>query len=295
MKKIITVLCICLLVFGCTGKKDDEKKTVIDDSNTVVDIGDDKKTDDQEPLNTAKVIPEAVKKIREDMAGASLGIIYVGSLYGDSAEVQDKFTAIAAKYPYILELDDSQYVYDDVIEDGQVLVYILIPQGKATISINSLSSGEVLLRDEDGYPVLLFCDDRTADPTVEVNVVDSYGNIATIRPALSLQDDHLRDNMNMQIIDLSDSDFLIDNSDVPFYQQSCFDSVTSFSDVANALNNGKKINTMWETEINGHWYLTFGVGDDPTTSDGIDAFYSARPDTADIYYSKDLEGWTKVQ
>ncbi|MBR3227867.1 MAG: hypothetical protein IKF68_04915 [Erysipelotrichaceae bacterium] len=294
MKKIITVLCICLLVFGCTGKKEDEKKTVIDDSNTIVDIGSDEK-DDNEAQNTSKEIPEGVKKVREDMGGASLAIIYVGSLYGDSAAIQDKFTTFAAKYPYILELDDSQYVYDDVIEDGQVLVYILIPQDGATLSINSLYSGEVLYRDEEGWPVLLFCDDKTADPTVEVNVVDGYGNVATIRPALSLQTGYLRDNMNMQINDFSDHDFLIDNSDVPFYQQSCFDSVTSFSDVANALNNGKKINTMWETEIGGHWYLTFGVGNDPTTSDGIDAFYSARPDTTDIYYSKDLEGWTKVQ
>jgi hypothetical protein len=79
---------------------------------------------------------------------------------------------------------------------------------------------------------------------------------------------------------------------VPFYQQACFDRIMYREDVQSKLNAGKQIRPLWDMEIEGQYYLCFGLGDDPTNSAKIDCFYCSRPDSDKVYYSENLPDWT---
>ena len=290
MKKII-VLLLVLSLFACTKKTTNEPQALATPSSTTETAATTQPTAEPTTNTVVQFADEAINQIRDYMDGASLAIIYAGTLYGGEEELNAKYETIVTKYPFILNMADSQFIYGDIEDGTSVEMYILIPHENVSVAINSLITGNVIYRDEYGTPAVFMCSTGIGNPSAVITVVDNNGSVAEIALALSLYDGHIRDNMNQQILDLSDYEYLYYNYDVPFYQQGCFDNVMYREDVMTEINAGKQIRPLWEVELNGQWYLVFGLGTDPTTSDGIEAFYASRPDTSDVYYSTNMTEW----
>ena len=302
MKKLLLILLLFLTVSACTKKPEtvspDPPPTPtpeVTPTATTQSGGTVKPTASPTQKPKEPFVNEAITQAREFMAPAKLGIIYAGTLYGTQAEINEKFDLITQRYPFIMNMEDDQLIYGNIKEDSLIMVLILIPEENATLSIDDLKTGAVLYRDEYGTPVVFMDTLEPGNPTVEVTVVAEKTEPASIRPALGLIDGRLRENMNMLILDLSDYDWLTENTDVPFYQQSCFDRIMYRDDVYSQIEKGKQIKALWDSYIDGQYYLCFGLGDDPTQSDKIDAYYCSRPDSDAVYYSEDLMSWTLLK
>ena len=298
MKKLLLILLLLLTFTACTKTAEPAStptptpeatpSATTQTNNTV------KPTPSPTQKPKEKFADEAIDQARAYMAPAKLGIIYAGTLYGSQEEIDQKFETITEHYPFLMNMEADQIVYGDIREGELYMMLILIPEDNATLSINSLKDGSVLYRDEYGTPVIFVDTIVAGDPTAEITVVAENTEPASIQPALGLIDGHLRENMNMLILDLSDYDWLSEQSDIPFYQQSCFDKIMYRDDVYPKVEAGKQIRAMWDMQIDGHYYLCFALGDDPTDSSKIDSFYCTRPDSDAVYYSENLTDWTKL-
>ena len=299
MKKLLLVLLLLLSFTACTKNPEN-----VSGDPTIAPTATPAPTAATQTSNTVKptasptqkpkvqFVDEAINQMRQYMAPAKLGIIYAGTLYGSQEEIDQKFDLISKNYPFLLNMEEDQIVYGDIREGELYMMLILVPEENATLSLNSLKDGSVLYRDEYGTPIVFIDTIVAGNPTAEATVVAKGTEPVSIRPALSLYDGRIRENMNMLILDLSDYDWLTENGDVPFYQQACFDNIMYREDVQSKLNAGKQIRPLWDMEIEGQYYLCFGLGDDPTNSAKIDCFYCSRPDSHKVYYSENLTEWT---
>ena len=125
-------------------------------------------------------------------ATAFLGYVNTTDLNAYIAQLED-----AKTYPFLTEIPQEQIILHP---NGGVELYCIIPTDpKASLSVNDWvygedfvgKAGDVLYRSESGEPILIQGNLSDAMPDIDVEIVDSAGEVLSYQPSLSLYDGSL--------------------------------------------------------------------------------------------------------
>ena len=219
-----------------------------------------------------------------------LHVNYAGTLSGIKEFEDEEWKEIKKVSPFVNDINESQMIKGETIDDLSNMVLYVEPQDKATIKVEGINSKQVYYEGKEAILLVSAMDPLTTTTRITV----SKGNDSIIyepsfrydRPRLRIESERIIDKTKYEALD--ETLFL------PIYQTSCMSIVYYIPEIHDSLEKGEKIAPpLFDTKINDKYFLVFGYGDDPENGK-VDMYYAVRPFNFTIYQSKDLKEWELI-
>ena len=311
MKKLLAVLCIALLLAACGGGTHEPVQPQPSGNPgpvapvTPPSSGETpgKPETDQPP--TGFGVKTETTDYRFGMEGyEDLQVAFLGCMYGDITldDIIDRALNDPnfARFSFVREITDKDIVYG-LCNGIANNVYLVIPAFDTDITVGRYSwyANEIV---DTWYSV------ESSDPILFIEMADDMNVLSRVEYKRHLANgavsegwmnfgfntitSHLRTEYHMGILDVSPYGYF-DSSEVPFYQQSFFDTLSMVAEVSSGLSKGLDLNPMEEMIYDGDTYAVFDLTDgNKHTLYGINLdFYTGE---RKIIMTTDYENWSQV-
>ena len=306
MKRLLPILLILLLLVSC-GKTPETPEPVSVPSGPAAPAPSPEpvpatpdKPDDPEPAPQpakTKELTDAYIAAMDDYEDLEIAVLGVINQFQTLEQVLDRAVK-TGKFPFLSEITESEMIFGD-LSTTENYVYLIIPAANTDLTVGRYSwyAGEITQKWyslANSRPILYI---ETADNSMRAGMIEyvrhlsmgvSQGNMFT---GLSVADSKLRTAYLMGIVDVTPYE-IFDSTEIPFYQQSFFDTLCEVAEVKDGLAKGANLSLMDEFVYEGVPYALYVL------SGTTDTFFAIRYDTytgtRTILMSTDFQTWTQT-
>ena len=310
MKKLLAVLCIALLLAACGGGAHEPvQPQPSSDPGTVAPVTppssgetSGKPETDQPPAGSN--VKTETTDYRYFMEGyEDMEIAFLGCMYDDITldDIIDRALNDPnfSRFSFVREITDDDIVYG-LCNGFANNVYLIIPTFDTDIRVGLYSwyANEIV---EEYYSA------KSSDPILFIEMADEMNILSRVEYKRHLSggdsegwmnlgfntlSSQLRTDYHMGIVDVTPYGYF-NSGEVPFYQQSFFDTLSMVAEIQSGLNKGMSLNPMEEMIYDGDVYAVYDLDDGGNhTLYGINLDFSTGQ--RKIIKTTDYENWSTV-